>query len=368
LFTIRAVTSTPGEKTNAHQFHDALRSNCCSLQSAGHQKRNEPPLKSSRLNLRCSVTFLLVVSSFVLSASCGSTLDSPAPESRPPGIEAEVDLNTDVESGLETVTENVERRPALPTDSFPNGLLANDFAAIVALSNCSGSYVRFTTSKTTDRAMVLTNGHCYEGGTLPAGTAIANRASSRSFRILTADGQGNLGRVRASRILYGTMDGTDMLLYELTETHAQIAQRLRVEPLVIGDQRPAAGEAILIASGYWRRTYSCSIDKFIFQMREGTWTFTDSIKYSEPGCQVIGGTSGSPILRPSSRTVIGINNTGNMDGARCTVNNPCEIDAAGNVVVDKGGSYGQQLYQTYSCLNAQNAFDFTRAGCALKKP
>jgi Trypsin-like peptidase domain len=309
------------------------------------------------------VAFALGVPGLLLF-SCGPLEAAP----QRAGIEAEIGLYEDTETGADTVAENVETRRALRTDTFDNALLADDFSAVVALSNCSGSYVRFLSSKTTDRGLILTNGHCNEGGTLPAGTAIANRVSSRGFRILTADGKADLGRVRAQRILYGTMEGTDLLLYELTETHAQIAQRLRVQPLVMSSSRPSASEPIVIASGFWRRTYRCSIDTFIPKLREGTWTFTDSIKYSEPGCQVIGGTSGSPILRASTREVIGINNTGNMDGARCTVNNPCEVDAAGNVVVDKGGSYGQQTYQTYTCLTAQNTLDFTKPGCALKKP
>jgi hypothetical protein len=295
------------------------------------------------------------------------TTDS-ALAARRAGIDAERGVNRDVDSGPDTVTERVALRPVIATDRFAEEAVGDDYTAIVALSNCSGSFVRFTGSKTTDRAMVLTNGHCYENGTLPAGTAIAERASSRSFRILNTSGQGDLGRVRARKILYGTMEGTDMLLYQLTETYAQIAQRLRVSPLVMSSVRPAAGETISIPSGFWRRTYNCSIDKFIFKLREGTWTFTDAIKYSEPGCEVIGGTSGSPILRPNTREVIGINNTGNMDGARCTVNNPCEVDASGNVVVDRGGSYGEQTYQTYGCLNSQNLFDFTLSGCRLKRP
>ena len=36
-----------------------------------------------------------------------------------------------------------------------------DFAGTVALSNCSGSLVRFAASQPTDPAMALTNGHCY---------------------------------------------------------------------------------------------------------------------------------------------------------------------------------------------------------------
>src|SRR5262245_54346215 len=62
-----------------------------------------------------------------------------------------------------------------------------DFTAIVALSNCSGSLVRFTTSQPTDKAMVLSNGHCV-GGFITAGDAIISQSSSRSFSLLSASG------------------------------------------------------------------------------------------------------------------------------------------------------------------------------------
>src|SRR5690242_1865712 len=35
-----------------------------------------------------------------------------------------------------------------------------DFSGIVALSNCSGSIVRWKSSKQQDKALMLTNGHC----------------------------------------------------------------------------------------------------------------------------------------------------------------------------------------------------------------
>jgi V8-like Glu-specific endopeptidase len=295
----------------------------------------------------------------LLGAGCSADASSTDAARQPPGTEVELTMHRDVE-GPETVDDAVA---ALGTEA------ANaDYAGIVALSNCSGSFVRFTTSKASDKGLVLTNGHCYENGTIKAGTAVANRSSRRTFQLLNPSGTGNLGRLTASRIVYGTMTGSDFLIYELTETFAQINARLKTAPLTIADQRPSLEEPILIASGYWRRKYSCSIASFIYRLREGTWTFEDSIKYSEPGCEVIGGTSGSPILRPSTREVIGINNTGNMNGGRCTVNNPCEVDESGGIVVDKGGSYGQELYGIYGCLTATNAFDPTLPGCTLQKP
>jgi len=244
---------------------------------------------------------------------------------------------------------------------------AVDFTAIVALSNCSGSLVKFRNSRTTDYAMVLTNGHC-TGSFIPAGDARYNLASSRTFNLLNSTGKSTLGTLRASKLIYGTMTGTDMALYLLTSTYAQISSRYRVAPLLIADSHPAAGTAIRVVSGFWRKIYSCTISKFVPQLTEGSWNWQDSIRYSDPGCEVIGGTSGSPIISAGSYEVVGVNNTTNEDGAHCTVNNPCETDSMGNVTVEKGASYGQQLYQLYSCVNASNAIDLSIPGCKLQKP
>jgi V8-like Glu-specific endopeptidase len=244
---------------------------------------------------------------------------------------------------------------------------AVDFTSIVALSNCSGSLVRFTTSKPDDKAMVLTNGHCLSGF-VKAGDAVVGATSSRTFSLLASSGRSSLGTLRATEIMYATMTGSDFALYRLSQTYAQIASRFRVDPLTIADTHPVAGTSIRIVSGYWRKIYSCSIDRFVSKLQEGTWTFTDSIRFLQPGCETIGGTSGSPIIAADTRAVIGINNTGNEGGTACSMNNPCEVKPDGSVISNKGAAYGQQLYQIYSCLTAANEIDLNRFGCRLNKP
>ena len=163
------------------------------------------------------------------------------------------------------------------------------------------------------------------------------------------------------------MKDTDVSLYRLALSYAEIQTRYGATPLTMSDHRPADGTSIRIASGFWRRTYACTIQGFVHELLEGGYSTKDSIRYSEPGCEVIGGTSGSPILDATTHEVIGVNNTGNEDGKRCTEGNPCEIDAAGAVTVDKGRNYGQQTYWFATCLDG-NALNLNKAGCLLPKP
>jgi V8-like Glu-specific endopeptidase len=249
-----------------------------------------------------------------------------------------------------------------------------NFQGIIALSNCSGSLVRFTTSAPTDKAMMLTNGHCVSrgpfGGMIQPGEVIVNESASYNVDLLDPSGN-SIMSLTSSRILYATMTSTDVGLFELTNTYAEIEAKTGTHALIIADHLPAMGMDIQIPSGYWKRTYACQTEAIIPELHEADWTFKRSIRYSQPGCETIGGTSGSPLVSAQTGEVIGINNTGNEDGEECTINNPCEIDESGNKTVRKGRSYGQQTYLFYGCLSAPGSaerFDLKKPGCELPKP
>jgi len=244
-----------------------------------------------------------------------------------------------------------------------------NFNGIVKLSNCSGALVRFEGSKDTDAAMMLTNGHCYEtgpfGGMMDANTFVYHKKSVRSVRFLENDGSMKSGSVHTTEAIYGTMTGTDVTLYQLDSTYAQIKKKFDVDALTIDSKHPTNGQEINILSGYWQKGYSCKIDGFVFELKEDAYTSKDSIRYSKDGCHTIHGTSGSPIVNANTGLIIGINNTGNDDGQRCTMDNPCEVTADGQIYAEKGLSYGQQTYLFYTCLNGQGQFDLSVDGCQL---
>jgi trypsin-like peptidase len=239
-------------------------------------------------------------------------------------------------------------------------------ASTIALSNCSASLVKFPNSADTDQAMMLTNGHCYEGGFPSAGEVLVNEPSSRSGTLLDASGN-SVGSVRADLVLYSTMTDTDVTLYRLNSTYAAIQESTGATPLTISADHPTDGNAIGIPSGYWQRVWNCQVNGFVSTLREDQWTWHDSIRY-DTACDTIHGTSGSPIVDAASGQIVGINNTGNDDGESCTLNNPCEVDDAGNVTVHQGQSYGEETYWFDTCLAANNTLDLNTPGCMLPKP
>jgi len=230
---------------------------------------------------------------------------------------------------------------------------------------CSASLVRFDFSKDSDKAIILTNGHCLEGGMPGANTFVFNKNSNRKFNVLDPKTANVLGRIEAEKIMYGTMTGTDLALYKLTTTYKDIQSKFGVNALTLDRGLSPVGEKIEIISGYWKRGFSCEIELVVPTLKEGEWTMNNSIRYSRPGCEVYGGTSGSPILRAGTRTVVGINNTGNESGEKCTLNNPCEVDESGNITAVKGYGYGQQIKNIYNCLNNLLEIDLSLSTCNL---
>ncbi|MFJ5547569.1 serine protease [Streptomyces sp. NPDC093225] len=243
---------------------------------------------------------------------------------------------------------------------------AVDFAGTVSLSNCSGSLVRTPNSLASDPALVLSNGHCLETGMPGAGQVVVNRSSSRSFGLLNSAGT-RVATLRANKISYGTMTDTDISIYQLTKTYAQIQSQYGIGALTLNDAHPVQGTAIKVVSGYWKRIYSCNADGFVYRLKEGDWTWKDSLRYTS-ACNTIGGTSGSPVVDTATGKVVAVNNTGNEDGQRCTVNNPCEVDENGVVTVRQGINYAQQTYIIVPCIGAGSQIDLTRPGCTLPRP
>ncbi|MFF3753101.1 serine protease [Streptomyces sp. NPDC002018] len=263
--------------------------------------------------------------------------------------------------------DTVAPTTAATTDTTPQvEVKAVDFAGTVALSNCSGSVVRTPGSQPNDPALVLSNGHCLETGFLGPGEVVVGRASTRTFSLLNSAGS-SVATLRAGKIAYATMTDTDVSLYQLTSTYAQIQNTYGITALELNTTRPVQGSAIKVVSGYWKRIYSCNVDGFAYRLKEGDWTWKDSVRYTS-ACNTIGGTSGSPVIDNTTGKVVAVNNTGNESGGRCTLNNPCEVDQNGTVTVRQGINYAQETYGIVPCVGAGNQIDLNRAGCALPKP
>jgi len=241
---------------------------------------------------------------------------------------------------------------------------APNFSGTVALDNCSGSIVRWKSSEDSDKAMVLSNGHCYDF--MGAREAVVNKPYVRGVDLLNSDGS-VAGTVQTVTLLYATMWQTDVSLYQLSQTYTELQNKYGVPSFTIADTKPSPkDQPIQVLSGYWRVAYHCKLNGFAYRLHEDVWDWNNSLRYSDGGCQVIGGTSGSPVLN-SKRVQIGINNTINESGGRCTFDNPCEENRKGKITVHIHRGYGQQTWVFYTCLDGIQ-LDLDKAGCKLPKP
>ena len=239
-----------------------------------------------------------------------------------------------------------------------------DFSGTVALDDCSGSIVRWSSSKATDKALMLTNGHCYNF--MGSKEVVVNQPAARSVDLLNSDGS-VAGTVQTKTLLYATMWKTDVSLYQLDLTYQDLQNQYGVPAITVSDHKASPkDQPIAVISGYWRTEYDCNLNGFAYRLHEDRWTWNLSLRYSDGGCQVIGGTSGSPVL-DSDRDMIGINNTINEDGERCTFDNPCEENRHGHISVHLHRGYGQETWIFYTCLT-DNQIDLSKEGCRLPKP
>jgi len=241
------------------------------------------------------------------------------------------------------------------------------FEGTAALSNCSASLVRWPTSVAADRALVLTNGHCHGRDFLGAREVVVDRPHRREVTLLDDDASAAV-TLRTRRVLYATMFRTDVALYTLRPTYGQLERRHGVSALTVAHRPARDGSRLVVVSGYWKRSYRCELNGFVYRLHEGRWDWWQSLRYSDGGCRVIGGTSGSPVLHPGGRRVVGVNNTLNEDGQRCTLNNPCEENRRGRISVHRGRGYAQQTWWLTTCVRADRRFDIDKRGCRLPDP
>ena len=241
------------------------------------------------------------------------------------------------------------------TQAQPSG----DSLSGMASLQCSGVVVRLAHNQDAP-AVLLTNGHCYDKK-LKSDAFVADQAHRQSVSLLARGGRSR--QFNIARILYATMTGTDLALMELSATYRELADA-GIDSYDISPQPAAANEAVVMVSGYLASAQNCVVEKVVPRILEAPWEWRDSYKLK--GCNGDrNGTSGSPLISAATNRIVGLFNTANDDGMRCTFNNPCEADADGGIVVEKGGAYAQRVDQILTCLDAEGRFDVNVPSCRL---
>ena len=273
---------------------------------------------------------------------------------------------TDLSAHRAWIRSYVSGRRTIPTAPAPAtpGIAG---AGTIAPSGCAASVVHVAASRDTDKAMVLTNGHCLAPRPRP-GRAVLDRPASQFVNLLGADSN-PAARARTTRLLYATMTGTDVALYRLRQTYAQL-DRLGVPSHPLATTGPAPGDKLVMHDGSRQTTYSCVVDTIVPEVREAGWTQRDVVRYETARtCETVAGLSGSPLINPLTGAVVAVHNSHVAGGGKpCSEDNPCEIGADGTRTSVRGRGYAQQVAGLTPCLTSGSTFDPEAPGCTLGRP
>lgn len=273
---------------------------------------------------------------------------------------------TDLSAHRDWIRSYVSGRRTIPTAPAPTtpGIAGS---GTIAPSGCAASVVHVAASRRTDKAMVLTNGHCLDPRPRPGGVVL-DRPASQFVNLLGADSN-PAARARTARLLYATMTDTDVALYRLRQTYAQL-DRLGVPSHPLATSGPAPGDKLVMHVGSRQTTYSCVVDTIVPEVREAGWTQRDVVRYQTARtCETVAGLSGSPLINPRTGQVVAVHNSHVAGGGKpCSEDNPCEIEPDGTMTSVRGRGYAQQVATLTPCLIAGSAFDPDAPGCTLGRP
>lgn len=233
----------------------------------------------------------------------------------------------------------------------------------MASLRCSGSLV-YLNRKASDRAVVITNGHCSRETLLAPGETLVNVPYKRRSAPVSIGTRDGMVSVEVARVLYATMTDTDLALLELEETYEELtAQGAKV--FKIADRDPVPGTRTRVVSGFWQERQDCVIEANVPTLLEGDWTFKNAFSFDR-GCLVRGGYSGTPVIDSASNLVVAVVNTVNENGLSCAINNPCEV-RDGKKFADKDRGYAQRVTDVPACVDAKGEIALNQKDCKLPR-
>ena len=251
-----------------------------------------------------------------------------------------------------------------PLQSFAN--------VTVIAGDCSGSLFKMPGMNDSQKALVLTAGHCIGVGSFrgryPAdGEVFFNHRVDDSVIVRATRGERG-ERFSYRRILFASMTGTDLAVIELESSFQQLIDKGYVV-YSLAPERPRPGLTLEFTS-YNRNGQSlCTVERIVPIVREGPWTWNDSIRMKAgPECQYQHGESGTAGIERGSKRIYALAQTGYEGGSPCSFNNPCEVDpdtgATTTALVNQG--YAMATWALFGCYDrAATKFNFDLSTCTL---
>ena len=150
------------------------------------------------------------------------------------------------------------------------------FAGTARLPNCSASVVRWPAALDTDRAVVLTNGHCVRRPFLGARDVLVDEKRWKRVELLDGRRQGRHEGACGPAPLRLDVPHRPRHL-RLRESYADLAGA-GVAPLSLAAHGPSRGDRIRIPSGYWTEQRACTTTGTAHRLHERSGTGGTSIR------------------------------------------------------------------------------------------
>ena len=253
---------------------------------------------------------------------------------------------------------------SLPEWSYANVRVDN------MLGWCSGIIFKMPNMTDDQKALVLTNGHCIGYGSynrfFPDDREIFinfNIPISQTIILYSSDSEWAFDY---KKILFATTTAVDLAIIELETTYKTLKEK-NYTVYSIARELPRLGTIMEFYTYGHNKTDICEVDKIIPTLKEGAWTWNDSIRMkANEECRFISGQSGTAGIEPSSGLVYGLANTGYEGGTPCSFGNPCEVDKEIISTGEIDQSYGVSVAPLYDCYDDNQAvFNFNLESCSL---
>jgi hypothetical protein len=235
--------------------------------------------------------------------------------------------------------------------------------------SCTASVIAgAATPSPTQRALVLTAGHCVEETN--DNTVIVDRVASPAWSFTPAyfiDTQARHRSFGIGRVLYATMKRADLAVLELHATYGELAE-LGVHPLhlMAGAAAPDLPIELVhipvigVAENERFLRHSSCRGEANQRLIEGTapWWWEAAIPNDCAG--VAGGTSGSPVFQEGGADVIGVLNTTATPGyVGCGLGRPCELGEDNRMLSRDDTNYAIPVDRIARALRADSTLDIT---------
>lgn len=174
------------------------------------------------------------------------------------------------------------------------------------------------------------------------------------------------------RLTYVTEAGTDLALFEVWHTQAEV-RAMGFAPLQLAPAAAPAGARVQLigipllhvpARMQSLQRSGCTLGEDVV-LRNGDYLAPDSVVHA---CSSIAGFSGGPLLDEAGRVAL-INSHGATDASDdpdCTyASRPCEVEADGSTVVREDRNYAQRIHGLAGCFDDGGRFDLALPTCTL---